>query len=129
MPNVVSRDNANCPDDDRHRRGRSNERQQPEQVPWIYDRCTKKRCCHRPCKCVRRPCRGLASHPDCGKKAGEHCQPSYKLRSRDSLDRCKHRIIKAESLHVSADRKSTRLNFSHTVISYAVFCLKKKKKK
>src|SRR6476646_6066233 len=26
-----------------------------------------------------------------------------------------------------ADRKSTRLNSSHTVISYAVFCLKKKK--
>src|SRR5438034_11058348 len=26
------------------------------------------------------------------------------------------------------DRKSTRLNSSHTVISYAVFCLKKKKK-
>src|SRR5437588_5523777 len=37
-------------------------------------------------------------------------------------------------LHLSAvhsnwtDRKSTRLNSSHTVISYAVFCLKKKKK-
>src|SRR5438034_3113603 len=30
---------------------------------------------------------------------------------------------------VSQDRKSTRLNSSHTVISYAVFCLKKKKKK
>src|SRR5256885_9716773 len=28
----------------------------------------------------------------------------------------------------SADRKSTRLNSSHLVISYAVFCLKKKKK-
>src|SRR5260221_6721752 len=28
-----------------------------------------------------------------------------------------------------ADRKSTRLNSSHTVISYAVFCLKKKKLK
>src|SRR5438034_8179572 len=28
----------------------------------------------------------------------------------------------------SEDRKSTRLNSSHTVISYAVFCLKKKKK-
>src|SRR5438034_7302144 len=28
----------------------------------------------------------------------------------------------------AADRKSTRLNSSHTVISYAVFCLKKKKK-
>src|SRR5438034_2364864 len=27
------------------------------------------------------------------------------------------------------DRKSTRLNSSHTVISYAVFCLKKKKQK
>src|SRR5438034_11840386 len=30
---------------------------------------------------------------------------------------------------VVGDRKSTRLNSSHTVISYAVFCLKKKKKK
>src|SRR5436190_17934027 len=30
---------------------------------------------------------------------------------------------------LSRDRKSTRLNSSHTVISYAVFCLKKKKKK
>src|SRR5260221_10789839 len=29
----------------------------------------------------------------------------------------------------AADRKSTRLNSSHTVISYAVFCLKKKKTK
>src|SRR3954462_11705948 len=28
--------------------------------------------------------------------------------------------------HVSSDRKSTRLNSSHTIISYAVFCLKKK---
>src|SRR5437588_4596704 len=28
----------------------------------------------------------------------------------------------------SIDRKSTRLNSGHTVISYAVFCLKKKKK-
>src|SRR5256885_9616149 len=33
--------------------------------------------------------------------------------------------------HVAGDedRKSTRLNSSHLVISYAVFCLKKKKKK
>src|SRR2546422_8350013 len=30
---------------------------------------------------------------------------------------------------VSRDRKSTRLNSSHGYISYAVFCLKKKKKK
>src|SRR5256885_5442336 len=33
----------------------------------------------------------------------------------------------ASSLH-RPDRKSTRLNSSHLVISYAVFCLKKKKK-
>src|SRR2546427_8065619 len=29
--------------------------------------------------------------------------------------------------HLDADRKSTRLNSSHSQISYAVFCLKKKK--
>src|SRR3954463_9957914 len=29
----------------------------------------------------------------------------------------------------TTDRKSTRLNSSHTIISYAVFCLKKKRKK
>src|SRR5947208_9869845 len=29
---------------------------------------------------------------------------------------------------LSTDRKSTRLNSSHQIISYAVFCLKKKKK-
>src|SRR2546427_9493884 len=32
-------------------------------------------------------------------------------------------------LPASRDRKSTRLNSSHSQISYAVFCLKKKKKK
>src|SRR5690625_2577421 len=31
--------------------------------------------------------------------------------------------------HGLGDRKSTRLNSSHVAISYAVFCLKKKKKK
>src|SRR5438132_2702244 len=31
------------------------------------------------------------------------------------------------SEQMGRDRKSTRLNSSHTVISYAVFCLKKKK--
>src|SRR2546422_6007475 len=33
------------------------------------------------------------------------------------------------SKYASKDRKSTRLNSSHGYISYAVFCLKKKKKK
>src|SRR5688500_11128344 len=34
---------------------------------------------------------------------------------------------KGSEAHKAADRKSTRLNSSHLVISYAVFCLKKKK--
>src|SRR5256885_7229005 len=34
----------------------------------------------------------------------------------------------SDSLPYVLDRKSTRLNSSHLVISYAVFCLKKKKK-
>src|SRR3712207_8070345 len=34
-----------------------------------------------------------------------------------------------QSLGITSDRKSTRLNSSHANISYAVFCLKKKKKK
>src|SRR5256885_3039156 len=35
---------------------------------------------------------------------------------------------RARAARHHADRKSTRLNSSHLVISYAVFCLKKKKK-
>src|SRR5438034_8887539 len=35
-------------------------------------------------------------------------------------------IDRAYALGADLDRKSTRLNSSHTVISYAVFCLKKK---
>src|SRR5688572_31141678 len=36
------------------------------------------------------------------------------------------RIAKASEQEVLKDRKSTRLNSSHSQISYAVFCLKKK---
>src|SRR2546426_12805189 len=35
----------------------------------------------------------------------------------------------ASAAHRDRDRKSTRLNSSHLVISYAVFCLKKKNKR
>src|SRR5688572_31710071 len=34
-----------------------------------------------------------------------------------------------DTVTISGDRKSTRLNSSHSQISYAVFCLKKKKNK
>src|SRR5256885_7746557 len=39
------------------------------------------------------------------------------------------RAVVGRSVAADQDRKSTRLNSSHLVISYAVFCLKKKKKK
>src|SRR5260221_2337330 len=45
-------------------------------------------------------------------------QKTAKGRDLDSL---------ANRFRFDLDRKSTRLNSSHTVISYAVFCLKKKK--
>src|SRR3712207_8846180 len=38
-------------------------------------------------------------------------------------------IIMSHGGQINIDRKSTRLNSSHANISYAVFCLKKKKKK
>src|SRR5689334_23460057 len=38
------------------------------------------------------------------------------------------RMVAARSGRRVGDRKSTRLNSSHSSISYAVFCLKKKKK-
>src|SRR5438132_5846859 len=44
-----------------------------------------------------------------------------------ALARARLRVSWANSSR-DQDRKSTRLNSSHTVISYAVFCLKKKKK-
>src|SRR5207253_5164128 len=37
------------------------------------------------------------------------------------------RKVRDASKHCPSDRKSTRLNSSHVAISYAVFCLKKKK--
>src|SRR2546422_6343404 len=38
-------------------------------------------------------------------------------------------LLQSDDLFLRLDRKSTRLNSSHGYISYAVFCLKKKKKK
>src|SRR3712207_7560177 len=40
----------------------------------------------------------------------------------------KYGMARRVLLHQDLDRKSTRLNSSHANISYAVFCLKKKKK-
>src|SRR2546422_4859670 len=39
-----------------------------------------------------------------------------------------HSAVDSDVIEFVRDRKSTRLNSSHGYISYAVFCLKKKKK-
>src|SRR2546426_2792072 len=51
--------------------------------------------------------------------------------SNSGLDRATSTVREGQELKArdSRDRKSTRLNSSHLVISYAVFCLKKKKNK
>src|SRR5689334_23425366 len=53
---------------------------------------------------------------------------------RDQLDGDQRREVpgrdrRVDAVRLAEDRKSTRLNSSHSSISYAVFCLKKKKKK
>src|SRR5438094_9668375 len=64
--------------------------------------------------------------------------PICRSRGARSVRRPVHQLLRfrlwrlgCQNLHPagSADRKSTRLNSSHRTISYAVFCLKKKKKK
>src|SRR2546427_6747478 len=49
--------------------------------------------------------------------------------SKDALTRLEEFAKRKTVLAIGPDRKSTRLNSSHSQISYAVFCLKKKKKK
>src|SRR5437588_4224832 len=49
------------------------------------------------------------------------------LRNRELARALAHRKRARARARALLDRKSTRLNSSHTVISYAVFCLKKKK--
>src|SRR5256885_3478943 len=45
-----------------------------------------------------------------------------------TVEELRHGADQAVTAARSLDRKSTRLNSSHLVISYAVFCLKKKKR-
>src|SRR5438552_11877732 len=52
------------------------------------------------------------------------------FRSAEPLAKILHRLfvgVEAVFAEGDLDRKSTRLNSSHQIISYAVFCLKKKK--
>src|SRR6267143_4189683 len=54
----------------------------------------------------------------------QQVEPARRGRSKHEEWRRHPRVTRANA----ADRKSTRLNSSHSSISYAVFCLKKKKK-
>src|SRR3712207_6887970 len=64
---------------------------------------------------------------------GGEREPVALAPQRDHPRRVPGNVHDAEPRHLVAlahqDRKSTRLNSSHANISYAVFCLKKKKKK
>src|SRR2546430_6814533 len=51
------------------------------------------------------------------------------LETRDLAWKDRRAIYQSARLAAGEDRKSTRLNSSHSQISYAVFCLKKKKKR
>src|SRR5205085_12260108 len=73
--------------------------------------------------CFRR--RGLAGGRD--RPRTDALQRSN-LPARTATERDTDPIRHRRHLHYQ-DRKSTRLNSSHSQISYAVFCLKKKKKK
>src|SRR5688572_31028970 len=50
------------------------------------------------------------------------------FRSEPSYENWAERLFTPQLFQAGVDRKSTRLNSSHSQISYAVFCLKKKKK-
>src|SRR2546430_12276574 len=61
--------------------------------------------------------------PSEGEKALHHSRIEL---SATRLGKPAHGLFKWQTFAVRTDRKSTRLNSSHSQISYAVFCLKKK---
>src|SRR3712207_9020610 len=72
--------------------------------------------------------RSLADGRDRFLFAALGCKPQLLDRLADEPLRCYRRLPLGLRLTAEGrrDRKSTRLNFSHANISYAVFCLKKK---
>src|SRR5258708_19160904 len=75
---------------------------------------------------ARAPARRRLHRLECDRSRRQRTETS---RGADSPDRSEYKVRAALSAQVQAeDRKSTRLNSSHQIISYAVFCLKKKKK-
>src|SRR3989449_4754316 len=92
---------------------------------------------------IRRPPRStlfpyttlFRSYPDCPHRGsygalGRPSKPDAEPRGFGTIQGDPRRVGASSwhSRHAWQDRKSTRLNSSHGYISYAVFCLKKKKK-
>src|SRR2546427_2956882 len=69
--------------------------------------------------------RALALDPEVHRVAGHQSGPPHLLQ--DGVLQLRIDVGQEEQVR-RPDRKSTRLNSSHSQISYAVFCLKKKKK-
>src|SRR2546430_10035681 len=86
---------------------------------------------------IRRPPRStlfpyttlFRSEVDRHRMCGAHAQPDASSGDGDERGDLDEAQTQCVELHASErDRKSTRLNSSHSQISYAVFCLKKKNK-
>src|SRR5947209_12365445 len=82
-----------------------------------------------------RPGRGSAPRPgrtggrrDRQARAGRACQTSGRKSMLTHVDVDVQQLWRDYRAQPTVDRKSTRLNSSHANISYAVFCLKKKKR-
>src|SRR3712207_7207296 len=74
---------------------------------------------------IRRPPRStLFPYTTLFRSDGHHHEDDHDHRRRDARQVEDHRDVRPAR---EEDRKSTRLNSSHANISYAVFCLKKKK--
>src|ERR1022692_4741914 len=92
----------------------------------------------RPCEedDERDPWQDDGEEGDQGRTRGHHCLAEFRDRSLDGIEIDAARLRRDANIadvhahrigdRAQIDRKSTRLNSSHLVISYAVFCLKKK---
>src|SRR5690625_1986055 len=76
-----------------------------------------------------RPIHGIIANPVCTEFSAARYGNTFGGGKREVADPESGMFLVRECMRVieEADRKSTRLNSSHVAISYAVFCLKKKK--
>src|SRR5947207_7285437 len=78
---------------------------------------------------IRRPPRSTLFPYTTLFRSGEFAKQGYEVETLRIVTQPLGELVSglSDAQALGLDRKSTRLNSSHTVISYAVFCLKKKK--